>query len=76
MNYLLGEEYNVFIDDLQLNLVNNLNSIDIARKTNVVNQISWITKSLALKGHSRMIQWIDLVSKKYYFMMFNIMILL
>lgn len=61
MNYLLGEEH-VFIDDVQLNLVNNLNSIDIACKTNVINQISWITKSLALKGHSRMIQWIDWVT--------------
>ncbi|VVC36254.1 Hypothetical protein CINCED_3A000120 [Cinara cedri] len=56
--YIDSEDYNV-LDKLQINLVNNLNIIDNSYKKNVINQISWITKALALKGHNRMLQWID-----------------
>lgn len=31
---------------------------------NVIIQISWITKSLSLKGHRKMLQWIDWVIEK------------
>jgi len=54
------DEYDILLNELKLNLENNLNSTDLC-KNNVLNQISWITKSLAIKGHSKMLLWIDWV---------------
>jgi len=56
----VGDEYNFLIDELKLNLENylNLSSLNI---NNVIIQISWITKSLSIKGHGKMLQWIDWV---------------
>lgn len=57
---LIGVESNIILDELKLKLENNLNLTSLY-KQNVLNQISWITKSLALKGHNKMLQWIDWV---------------
>lgn len=60
LKLFIGEEYNIIFDKLRLHLENNLHSTNVNKK-NVINQISWITKSLALKGHNKMSQWIDWV---------------
>lgn len=62
----VGDEYNVLLDELKLNLENKLNVNDLC-KQNVINLISWITKSLAIKGHSKMFQWINWVLWKLLF---------
>lgn len=63
----VGDEYNFLIDKLKLNLENylNLSSLNVH---NVIIQISWITKSLSVKGHGKMLQWIDWVLKKNYYL--------
>jgi len=71
INFLLisfvGDEYNFLIDKLKLNLENylNLSSLNVQ---NVIIEISWITKSLSVKGHGKMLQWIDwvIIKKNYY----------
>lgn len=60
--YFVGDENDFLIDKLKLNLESylNLSSLYI---NNVIIQISWITKSLSLKSHKKMLQWIDWVFK-------------
>lgn len=54
--YIDGDENDFLIDKFKLNLESHLN---LSNFNNVIIQISWITKSLSLKGHRRMLQWID-----------------
>ncbi|KAL4121874.1 hypothetical protein QTP88_014296 [Uroleucon formosanum] len=54
--YIDGDENDFLIDKFKLNLESYLN---LSTNNNVIIQISWITKSLSLKGHRKMLQWID-----------------
>nr|BAH72360.1 hypothetical protein [Acyrthosiphon pisum] len=54
--YIDGDENDFLIDNFKLHLESCLN---LSNFNNVIIQISWITKSLSLKGHRKMLQWID-----------------
>lgn len=56
--YIDGDENDFLIDKLKLHLESYLN-VSSLYINNVIIQISWITKSLSLKGHRKMLQWID-----------------
>ncbi|XP_050420718.1 MMS19 nucleotide excision repair protein homolog isoform X2 [Adelges cooleyi] len=56
--YFNGDEYDVHLHEYNLILENTLKSSNLC-KEKAINQISWITKALVLKGHSKMFLWLD-----------------
>lgn len=59
-NFYLDDDDNVHLDEYKFKL-EDIIKLPNSNKHNVINQISWITKALTLKGHNKMLIWIDWV---------------
>ncbi|XP_050546203.1 MMS19 nucleotide excision repair protein homolog [Daktulosphaira vitifoliae] len=56
--YFNGDEYDVHLDKYKLKL-EGIIKFPNTNKQYVINQMAWITKALTLKGHNKMLIWVD-----------------